>query len=129
MMEPEVDDGTETVLAASSSSRRNVPDQRVPDPALLRVFARAHDFRERLTQDPGHSAHDSARAENVTAAYIYATLRLAWLAPDITEAIANGRPPRQLTAQMLFRLAADIPLDWSQQRKLIGFVQETVAAA
>ncbi len=96
-------------------------DQRAPDPALLRVLARAHDFRERLTQDRDLSAHDIARGENVTAAYIYATLRLAWLAPDITDAIVNGRQPPRLTATELFRLSGHLPLGWPEQRKLIGF--------
>ncbi len=70
-----------------------------PDPALLRALARAHDFRERLTQDPDLSAHGIARGKNVTAAYIYAPLRLAWLAPDITDAIVNGRQPPQSDGQ------------------------------
>jgi hypothetical protein len=108
---------------------QTVEDQRAPDPALLRALARAHDFRERLTQNPDLSAHDIARGENVTAAYIYATLRLAWLAPDITDAIVNGRQPPRLTAKKLFRLAAHLPLGWPQQRKLLGFVQESVPAA
>ena len=108
---------------------QNTEDQRAPDPALLRALARAHDFRERLARDPDLSAHDIARGENVTAAYIYATLSLAWLAPDITDAIVNGRQPPRLTAKELFRLAGHLPLGWPQQRKLIGFVQETVAGA
>ena len=80
-------------------------------------------------QGPPLSAHDIARAEDVSAAYIYATLRLAWLAPDITDAIVNGRQPSRLTAKELFRLAGHLPLGWPQQRTLIGFVQETVAGA
>ena len=96
-------------------------DQRAPDPALLRALARAHDFRERLTKNPNLTAHDIARAEGVTAAYIYATLRLAWLAPDIVEAIVNGRQPSRLTATELFRLSGHLPLGWPPQRTLIGF--------
>ena len=87
---------------------QNTEDQRVPDPALLRALARAHDFRERLTKDRRVSAHDIARAESVSAAYIYATLRLAWLAPDITGAIVSGH----------------LPLGWPEQRKLIGFAED-----
>jgi hypothetical protein len=85
---------------------QNAEDQRAPDPALLRALARAHDFCERLTQYPDLSAHDIARAEGVSAAYIYATLRLAWLAPDIVDAIVNGRQPSRLTTKKLIRLAA-----------------------
>ena len=105
---------------------QSTENQRDPDLALLRALARAHDFRERLMRDPRLSAHDIARAEGVSAAYIYATLRLVWLAPDITDATVNGRQPPWLTAKELFRLAGHLPLGWPQQRKLIGFAQETV---
>jgi site-specific DNA recombinase len=46
-------------------------DAATADPSLLRVIARAHDIQERLTQDTGLSAHDIARREQVSAAYIY----------------------------------------------------------
>ena len=100
---------------------QNVEDQRAPDPALLRAIARAHDFREPLTRDPRLSAHDIARAEGVSPAYIYATLRLA---PDIVEAIVNSRQPQQLTATELFRLSGHLPLGWADQRTLIGLTTD-----
>ena len=108
---------------------QNTENQRAPDPALLRALARAHDFRERLMRDPHLSAHDIARAEGVSAAYIYATLRLAWLAPDIVEAIVNGRQPPRLTATELFRLSGHLPLGWPQQRTLIGFTTDKTTRA
>ena len=85
--------------------------------------------RERLMRAPHLSAHDIARAEGVSAAYIYATLRLAWLAPDIVEAIVNGRQPKRLTATELFRLSGHLPLGWPQQRTLIGFTNDDTARA
>ena len=48
------------------------------------------------------------------------TLPLAFLAPDIAEAILDGRQPDGLTAGGLYRLA-DLPRDWDAQRKLLGF--------
>ena len=107
---------------------QNAEDQRAPDPALLRALARAHDFRERMMQNPHLSAHDIARAEGVSAAYIYATLRLAWLAPDIVDAIVNGRQPTRLTATELFRLSGHLPLGWRQQRTLIGFANDSTTS-
>ncbi len=77
----------------------------------------------------GVSAHDVARAEGVSAAYIYATLRLAWLAPDIVEAIINGRQPMRLTATELFRLSGHLPLGWPEQRTLIGFTNDKTTGA
>jgi hypothetical protein len=100
---------------------QNSYDQRPPDPSLLRILARAHDIQIRLMQDPDLSVHDIARGERVTAAYIYCVLRLPWLAPDITAAIVNGRSPLQLTAKRLMRLSTHLPVDWAEQRKLLGF--------
>ena len=100
---------------------QNSDDQRTANPSLLRIIARAHDVQTRLIQSPYLSVHDIARNERVTAAYIYSILRLPWLAPDITAAIVNGRSPLQLTAKRLMRLSAHLPIDWAEQRKLLGF--------
>jgi site-specific DNA recombinase len=45
-------------------------------------------------------------------------LQLTWLAPDIVEVILNGHQPNQLTVQRLF---AKLPMDWAEQRKVLGF--------
>jgi hypothetical protein len=103
-------------------------DAAAADPSLLRVIARAHDIQERLTQDTGLSAHDIARQEQVSAAYIYTLLRLPWLAPDITTAIVNGKQPPQLSAKQLMRLSARLPIGWAEQRTLFGFAENKRAA-
>jgi site-specific DNA recombinase len=56
----------------------------------------------------------------------YTLLRLPWLAPDITNAIVNGRQPRQLNAKKLMRLTAHLPADWAEHRALLGFRWELV---
>lgn len=108
---------------------QNASDQRSPDTALLRVLARSHDFQARLTQDPDPAVNEIARCEKLTAAYVYSILRLPWLAPDITDAIVNGRQPPRLTAQKLIRLSAHLPIQWPEQRKLLGFAQDKTAGA
>jgi site-specific DNA recombinase len=100
---------------------KGADDQAEVDTSLLRVIARAHDIQERLSQDTELTVHDVAREERVTAAYIYALLRLPWLAPDITTAIVNGRQPHQLSAKSLMRKASRLPADWAEQRTLLGF--------
>jgi site-specific DNA recombinase len=47
-------------------------------------------------------------------------LRLAYLAPDIIEAIVEGRQPPELTANKLVRFK-NFPLDWPGQREALGF--------
>ena len=100
----------------------NTDDQTEADPALLRIVARAHDIQERLIQNGELTLHAIASQEHVTPGYVSRLLRLPSSgAPDITTAIVNGNNPPQLTAKKLMRLALKIPVDWSEQRKLLGF--------
>jgi site-specific DNA recombinase len=46
-------------------------------------------------------------------------LLLAFLAPDIVEAIASERHPPDLTAHRLIR-TLDLPIAWSAQKQLLG---------
>jgi hypothetical protein len=99
----------------------NTDNQTGADPALLRIVARAHDIQERLMRKSGLTLHAIASQEHVTPGYVSRLLRLSALAPDIITAIVNGKNPSQLTAKKLMRLALQIPVDWTAQRKLLGF--------
>ena len=101
----------------------NTDDQTTADPGLLRIVARAHEIQERLMQNTDLTVHVIASQERVSANYVYRLLRLPTLAPDIITAIVNGKNPPQLTAKKLMRLTPQIPVDWAEQRKLLGFQQ------
>ena len=61
------------------------------------------------------------RAKNFRRFLLYSQiLRLAYLAPDITTAILEGRQPLGLTATMLIEHPA-LPLSWQAQRAALGF--------
>jgi hypothetical protein len=66
------------------------------------------------------SVTDIANTEGVDRSDVGRVLQLAFLAPDIVEAIVLGRQPVTLTARGLGRLVA-LPLDWTEQRRLLGF--------
>lgn len=93
------------------------PRPPAPGPILLSVIARAHDWSERLLA--GQSLHQIAAAAQVTPRYVRRLLDLAFLAPDITETILDGRQPADLTAERLTR--TPLPLAWSEQRATLGF--------
>ena len=95
--------------------------QTTADPSLLRIIARAHDIQARLIQNTDLTVQNIAREERVSGAYVCCLLRLPSLAPDIITAIINGKNPPQLTAKELMRLTPQIPVDWTEQRKLLGF--------
>jgi hypothetical protein len=96
---------------------------RTPDPALVKALVRAHDWWQRLRADGGTSVRDLAMEEGNSPSYISRVLRLAFLAPDIVEAILDGRQPAELTAKHLI-LREDLPHSWGDQRRQLGFMIE-----
>ena len=62
------------------------------------------------------SAGELAEAEGVTRSFVNRVLRLTLLAPEIQEAILEGRQPK---AMQLEELTGTIPSDWEEQRKTI----------
>jgi DNA invertase Pin-like site-specific DNA recombinase len=102
----------------------NAHDETLADPGLLRIIARAHDIHARLMQSTDLPLHAIASEERVTPGYISRLLRLPLLAPDIVTAVVNGKNPPHLTAKKLMRLALEIPIGWTEQRKLLGFHQQ-----
>jgi hypothetical protein len=49
---------------------------------------------------------------------VAASLRLVFLAPDITTAILEGKQPAALTTVKLYK---PLSLDWASQRQMLGF--------
>jgi site-specific DNA recombinase len=59
-----------------------------------------------------------ARRFKLNDAHARRVLRLGYLAPDIIEAIVEGRQPHSLTVK---RLLKGIPCSWADQRTVFGF--------
>ena len=68
------------------------------DAALVRAIVRAHHWRTLIESGTYASAAELARAEKIDGSYVSRLLRLTLLAPDIVEAILNGKQPRELAA-------------------------------
>ena len=70
-----------------------------------------------VAEDAGQGVHatleDLARAKGVHATYVSRVLRLTLLAPEIVEAILDGRQPAEL---QLDDLLEGFPLGWQGQR-------------
>jgi hypothetical protein len=60
-----------------------------------------------------------ARREGLSPSYFTRLVRLSYLAPDIIQAILDGRQPRDLTADKLL-VHSRLPLTWHQQRTVLG---------
>jgi hypothetical protein len=91
-----------------------------PDPTLVKLLRRAHDWRRQLETGSTKTVSDLATLNGVNASYFTRVLRIAYLAPDIVEAIVEGRQPPELTANKLVRIK-NLPIDWPGQREALGF--------
>lgn len=90
-----------------------------PDPALINAVARAHQWFEDLFSGHADSLRDIATAEDVSDRYVSRLMPLAFLAPDIVEAILAGTQPLDLTAEKLTK-HTELPLSWAEQRLVLG---------
>jgi site-specific DNA recombinase len=91
-----------------------------PDATLIKAIVKAHRFNDGLLRSGASKFADLAKSEKLHRSYYSQILRLAYLAPDITTAILEGRQPLGLTATMLIEHPA-LPLSWQAQRAALGF--------
>ena len=80
-------------------------------------------------QEPNLTVPAIASQERLTIGYLSRLLRLPSLAPDIVTAIIDGKHPPELSAKRLMRLALKLPTDWAEQRKLLGFQENSAFPA
>ena len=91
-----------------------------PDARLVKLLIRARQFNATLLDSDGVPFAALAKQERVSPSYFTRLVRLSYLAPDITEAILDGRQPRDLSADKLLAHSR-LPLGWHEQRTVLGF--------
>ena len=96
----------EMVLPIGRPVPRNVDD------TLVKALARAFRWKHMLESGEFGTISDLARHEGIAAPYLTRVFRLAFLAPEVVEAILDGRQPRDLTLQSL---RGQLPDEWSSQ--------------
>jgi hypothetical protein len=94
---------------------RHVPTN--ADPALLKALGRAFRWKRLLDDGTYASVSDIARAEKLDRTYVGDVLRLTLLAPEIVEAILEGRQPEGVT---LPSLLTAWPIEWPNQQRATG---------
>jgi hypothetical protein len=82
-------------------------------PALVKALARAHRWKRMLEESRYVSMSEMAAAEKLDRGYLGRVLQLTLLAPDIVEAVLDGRHAAELG---LPRLMRPFPVDWPGQR-------------
>jgi hypothetical protein len=83
------------------------------DPAMVKALARAYRWKRLLEDGRYASISEIAAAEKIDRGYVGSILRLTLLAPDVVEAILNGR----LSDVGLSAFLKPFPLEWPSQRR------------
>jgi DNA invertase Pin-like site-specific DNA recombinase len=103
--------GTATVVQCEST----------PDPArnesLIQSVVRAHAWIRHLHDGKYVSIEALAEANRVHPKVVRQALRLAFLSPDVTSTIIDGRQPSGLSLAQIPKL---LPLQWTEHRRLLG---------
>jgi hypothetical protein len=107
--------GGRKVVITPHGSSAWAPRQTRVDNSLVKAIARAHRWKQMMESGTYASVTDLAAAEQINQSYLCRVLRLTLLAPDIVEAVLDGR---QGSAPQLHELMKPFPLDWIVQRKL-----------
>jgi site-specific DNA recombinase len=84
--------GNEILIIPAPGSRHDASPR--PNRPLIRAIIRAHQWRLQLESGSATSIDAIAKIEKIGATYIGKLLLLAFLAPDLTDQILEGRQPR-----------------------------------
>ena len=101
--------GRKLVITRDGETHR--PRPRV-DSALVKALARAHRWQRLLESGECASITELAAAEKIDRSYLCRVLRLTLLAPEIVEAIMDGRQPEDVTLPALMKGFA---VEWEGQ--------------
>lgn len=104
--------GRKAIVSPDGSSAWGPQRARV-DSTLVKALARAFRWRNQLETGVYGTVAEVAAAEKINPSFVSRVLRLTLLAPEIVEAILDGRQPPEMT---LGTLMEPIPTDWQNQR-------------
>jgi len=94
--------------------------QPAPDANLIKAVAQARHWFDQLTSGQSASVQEIASSEGRSRSDVSLMMPLAFLAPDLVDAIITGRQPVDLTWERLKR-SLPLPSCWEKQRRLLGF--------
>ena len=97
----------------------NAPAQRKTDNTIIKALARAFRWKRMLESGEFTTMAELAEREGIAASYMTRVLRLTLLAPDIVEAILDGRQGPEIT---LAQLLEQFPASWVEQKNALWHV-------
>jgi hypothetical protein len=96
------------------------------NPAMVKALARAFRWKRLLDNGRYASISEIAAAEKIDRGYLGSILRLTLLAPDIIQAILDGRQPDSLGLPALLK---PFPLEWDKQRTTLLGTRDTARSS
>jgi hypothetical protein len=87
------------------------------DSTLVKALARAYRWQRLIENGTYTSIAEIAKAEHINDSYVSRLMRLTLLAPDIVEAIVDGRSSPAMT---LDQMVKPHPAQWQAQRSVLG---------
>ena len=90
-----------------------------PDVALVHLLDEAADLRKFMLDNRTVPLPKLATMRGIGPSQFARIMRVNYLAPDIQAAIVDGTQPSDVTRGRI--LYGSLPLDWEQQRQLLGF--------
>jgi hypothetical protein len=91
------------------------------DDGLASLIARAIATRNMFLAGRDDSIDAMASRLGVRRDYVAVLVRLSYLSPEIVRAILVGQQPVELTPIRLVMHSRNLPHDWQEQRRLLGF--------
>jgi DNA invertase Pin-like site-specific DNA recombinase len=95
----------------------NTTPQDTRNEALIQSVVRAHVWMHSLQDGKYETVEQLAEANGLHPKVVRQNLRLAFLSPDITSAILDGRQPGQLS---LARIPKLLPMPWTEHSQLLN---------
>ena len=105
-------------LAIAADGTTLAPPRPRIDNTLVKALARAHRWNRLLESGRYGTAAELAAAEKINPSYVSRVLRLTLLAPDIVEAIVEGRQADGVETDVLLQ---PFSAKWAEQRRLLPF--------
>jgi hypothetical protein len=116
--------GRKVVIAPDGTEAPVIAAARI-DSTLVKALARAFRWRRMLESGVVSTVGEIAVREKINKSYVSRVLRLTLLAPEIVEAILDGRQAAEMTLQGFLE---PFPVEWDQQSRSIGEFRSTVGA-
>lgn len=88
------------------------------DQKLVALLAQAREARKLVLAYPDKTLSVLAKTQRICRKRLARLVAVSCLAPDIVEAVVEGKQPACLTTQRL--MTADLPMAWGQQRQVLG---------